>query len=362
MFIKSRLTLARRRRGLLKSRLAEESGLTVRSITAYEAGTSEPLPAALERIAEVLRFPLDFFSGPSVDELRPETASFRALSRMSAATRNRALAAGQLAMELGDWIAARFNLPPSDVPDLKDFGDPEAAADALRATWNLGERPVGNMVHLLESKGVRVFSLAEDAEDVDGFSLWKAGTPYIFLNTLKSGERGRFDAAHELGHLVLHAHGSPGGRDAEVEANRFASAFLMPRGSVVAKAPWLPTVDAMIRGKRSWNVAAVALAYRLHALSLVSDWHYRTLCIQMAPFRKSEPNGIPRETSQLLEKVFAALREEGKTKADVSRELRVHPEDIDALVFGLVMTPVQGGRTGIPSGGTPGARAKLRLV
>lgn len=361
MFNKSRLTLARRRRGLLKARLAEESGLTVRSITAYEAGTSEPSPAALERIAEVLRFPLQFFSGSSIDELRSETASFRALSRMSAATRNRALAAGQLAMELGEWITARFHLPACDLPDLKDVGDPEAAAGTLRATWNLGERPIGNMVHLLESKGVRVFSLAEDAEDVDGFSLWKAGIPYVFLNTLKSGERGRFDAAHELGHLVLHAHSSPGGRDAEVEANRFASALLMPRASVVARAPWLPTVDAMIRGKRTWNVAAVALAYRLHALGLLTDWHYRTLCIQMASFRKSEPNGIPRETSQLLDKVFAALREDGKSKADVARELGFYSEDIDALVFGLVMTPLQGGRAGGTAGGTPG-RARLRLV
>jgi len=56
-----------------------------------------------------------------------------------------------------------------------------------------------------------------------------------FLNTLKQSERGRFDAGHELGHLVLHQHGSPnGGQEIERAANDFAAAFLMPRSSVLA--------------------------------------------------------------------------------------------------------------------------------
>jgi hypothetical protein len=47
--------------------------------------------------------------------------------------------------------------------------------------------------------------------------------------------RGRFDAAHELGHLVMHGHERPlPGPEAEREANQFASAFLMPRADVVA--------------------------------------------------------------------------------------------------------------------------------
>jgi hypothetical protein len=54
-----------------------------------------------------------------------------------------------------------------------------------------------------------VFSLALDAAEVDAFSMWRQSTPYVFLNTKKSAEHGRFDAAHELGHLVLHRHGSP---------------------------------------------------------------------------------------------------------------------------------------------------------
>jgi len=67
--------------------------------------------------------------------------------------------------------------------------------------------------------------------------MWKEGTPFIFLNSAKSAERGRHDAAHELGHLVLHRHGGPIGRKAEEQANAFASAFLMPRSSILAHVP-----------------------------------------------------------------------------------------------------------------------------
>jgi len=36
-------------------------------------------------------------------------------------------------------------------------------AEALRHHWGIGELPINNIIHLLESKGVRIFSLAVDA-------------------------------------------------------------------------------------------------------------------------------------------------------------------------------------------------------
>jgi Zn-dependent peptidase ImmA (M78 family) len=75
---------------------------------------------------------------------------------------------------------------------------------------------------MFSAGGIRIFSLAIDAREVDAFSLWKAATPFVFLNGNKSSEHSRYDAAHELGHLVLHHHGTPQGRDAEREADAFA--------------------------------------------------------------------------------------------------------------------------------------------
>ena len=62
MFTPSRLTLARKRRGLMKNKLAELVGVTGRSISAYEAGESEPSEATVDALASTLRFPKEFFS------------------------------------------------------------------------------------------------------------------------------------------------------------------------------------------------------------------------------------------------------------------------------------------------------------
>lgn len=387
MFNAQRLTLARKRRGMKKRELAERIGLTEKSVSNYEAGTQEPEGGTLKKLSEALRFPEAFFFGDDPEVPTPDVASFRSLSKMTASQRDSALGAGAVALLLNDWIESRFQLPEPDVPDLGREGgaitgaggdqgshepeeypsrasvqDPEVAAGMLRAHWGIGELPVKNMIALLESKGVRVYSLAIDAREVDAFSMWKGGRPYIFLNTFKSAEHCRFDAAHELGHLVLHQHAQPQGPDLEREANAFASAFLMPKSSVLANAPRSATLPSLIRHKKHWLVSVAALNYRLHALGLTTDWTYRTLCIQLAQagYRLKEPESINHEKSLVLEKVFSALREEGLNKIDVARQLSISPEEINELTFGLMLNALKGGR-GLDTAPKQ-SRAALRLV
>ncbi len=119
---------------------------------------------------------------------------------MTAAERDAALAAGQIGFLISDWVIERFDLPEAQLPDLQLF-EPEIAAQMLRQEWSLGEKPISNMIRLLEAKGVRVFSLAENTTHVNAYSLWRKRVPYVFLNTVKSAESSRFDAAHELAHL-----------------------------------------------------------------------------------------------------------------------------------------------------------------
>jgi Zn-dependent peptidase ImmA (M78 family) len=298
-------------------------------------------------LAEVLKFPTSFFEAGDLAEIPDEAASFRSLSRMSASDRHAALASGRLALALHDWISARFRLPEPSVPKLGPGVDPETAAQIVRAEWSMGEKPVSNVVHLLEAHGVRVFSLAQECHEVDAFSLWRSAQPFVFLNTQKSGEHSRFDAAHELGHLVLHWHHELPqlNKQAEKEAHRFAAAFLMPAASVLSSVPRLPNLQDLMRGKRRWKVSVAAYTHRLHELKRLTDWQYRTLIVDISQrgYRTNEPKPIQRETSQILNKVFATLRREGVSKADIARELDLYPEDLDALVFGLAMLPVLGG-------------------
>jgi Zn-dependent peptidase ImmA (M78 family)/transcriptional regulator with XRE-family HTH domain len=358
-----RLTFARKRRGLTKTRLAAEAGLPLRLIVCFEAGQIPPDDAAVQRLVGTLKFPVGFFFQDDIEELDANGVSFRSMSKLTAPKRSTALGAGSLALALNDWIEQRFVLPSCRVADLSGDATPEAAADWVRREWGLGETPIKNMVHLLESRGIRVFSLAIDAREVDAFSFWRNGTPFVFLNTRKSAERSRYDAAHELAHLVMHKHAAPNGQDAELQANAFASAFLMPRQSVVSHAPRLATVDGLIQLKKIWNVSVVALARRLHDIGIVTDWHYHLLCKQMSTrgYRTSEPEGSRREASQVLSKVMAALREDGISKADIARDLCVDQAEIEELIFGLAITGVASSSNPIRKNSASG-RPELRVV
>jgi Zn-dependent peptidase ImmA (M78 family)/DNA-binding XRE family transcriptional regulator len=344
-FNPSRLEFARTRRGWTKARLAKELGLQVRSIQGYESGEYAPEPEKLAMICDMLRFPAEFFSGDDLPSIAPEAASFRSMSKMSATLRNTALGAGVTALVLNDWIEERFRLPEADIPDLSDLS-PEDAAATLRRMWGLGEAPIGNLIHLLESKGVRVYSLAIEAREVDAFSVWHRERPFVFLNTVKSAEHSRFDGAHELAHLVRDRHSMLHGQahspTMEREANAFASAFLMPKASVLARKAGVMTIDKLVHLKQIWGVSLAALAFRMNQLGLFSEWAYRNLCIQIAKsgYRVSEPNPMRPEVSQLLRKVFDALRGDGITRSTLARELCMTKEDIDNLTFGLTLSSV----------------------
>lgn len=323
-----------------------------------------PHPGTLEQTAKALGFPVSFFSGPDLEEIPTEAASFRSMARMTASQKHAAQASGSLALALHGWISERFKLPEPDVPRVGPGVDPETAAEVVRAEWGLGEQPIPNLVHLLEVHGVRVFSLTQECREVDAFSLWLR-QPFVFLNTQKSAEHSRFDAAHELGHLVMHGHHEiPQGKEIEREANQFASAFLMPAAGVLASAPRAPSISDLIRAKTPWRVSVSALAYRLHELHALSDWHYRRLAVEISQrgYRTDEPEPIARETSQILNKVFAALRREGTSKAEVAHALHLHPGDLDRLVFNLALLPLDADDMGAHSAKPTVSERTLRLV
>jgi Zn-dependent peptidase ImmA (M78 family)/DNA-binding XRE family transcriptional regulator len=376
MLTPSRLTLARQRRGLTLVQLSAAMGISVRSLSAYENGHQQPNQSTVDKLARALEMPGEFLRASDVDPIPLDAISFRAPSKLTAGQRDAARAAGRIALLLSDWIGERFELPAPDVPSLSTM-DPETAAEVVRARWGLGVAPLGNLVWLLEAHGVRVFSLATDCAAVDAYSFIWQQRPHALLNTAKSGERGRFDAAHELGHLVLHSdHRLPHGPAAEQEANRFAAAFLMPRASVLAAGLVGATSDRILAAKATWRVAAVALAYRLYELDLLTEWGYRTACVDLSRrgYRTGEPGGIPRETSQLLDKVLRQLRAERVTPADIARDLHITPTELNRHVFGLVPTaapsgpvaaaapsdPMPSGRSAAPATGQ-GSR-RLRLV
>ena len=102
--------------------------------------------------------------------------------------------------------------------------------------------PISNMVLLLENQGAdcgtRPTRRGHPGRACHS-SLLRTGGPYIVIGIDKgSPARWRFDAAHELGHVLLHAKVRRETLDRpeqhkkiEEQAHRFARAFLLPLAS-----------------------------------------------------------------------------------------------------------------------------------
>ncbi|QDH17399.1 helix-turn-helix domain-containing protein [Swingsia samuiensis] len=335
MFNPKRLTLARQRKRLTARSLAEQARLATDTIARLEKGQHEPDPNTINNIASVLGYPRNFFYMDDPEDLNSDSISFRSFSKMSAKERQAAEGAGQLALSLMDWVETRFSLPNVDIPDLNHESSPAIAAYLVRQAWGIGESAIGNLIGLLETHGIRVFSLSEDTSSVNAFSFWRDNKPFVFLNNFKTAESSIFDTAHELGHLVLHKQDNIRDiKNAEKEANAFASAFLMPENDIKSRIGYPITVDVILKAKLRWRVSAMALAYRLHTLGMLTPWQYKSICIELGRrgYRTDEPIGVRRETSTIWIKVLQSLWRNKISKHEIAQDLNWPLEELEGLI------------------------------
>lgn len=359
----ARITLARELRGLTKAALAAELGVSSRTVRTFE---SDGAPAArAQALAKALAVGESFFVLPDVAEVTFEDGFFRSLRSATAAQRASARASASIGTDLYGFITDRFTLPRLNLPEA-DLTSPEQAARTLRAAWGRGTEPLPNLIQLAESHGVRVMSLPVQSRTVDAFSFIRNRQAYAFLSTAKTAESSRFDLAHELGHLVMHAHQpltsdtrSSADTDLERQADRFAAEFLMPAEAVLPRSSKEPAVPEILNLKRSFHVSAMAMAKRLHTLGRATEWAYRKNCAELTKrgYRAEEPEGMPRERSRVFDVVFPSLRKKGNLENQLSDALGIRLPLVHELTFAQVPVPVSGGQQSVPVG-----RPKLTLV
>ena len=133
----------------------------------------------------------------------------------------------------------------------------------------------------------------EDLHRVDAFSHHHGRRPIVLLNPVKNDKaRGRFDAAHELGHLVIHHDAEAGSRLVENQAHAFAAEFLAPAAEIVDELP--RTIDwvALQKLKRRWGLSLRALVVRARTLELFNENTYRRALRQLAGFGLPEPGSL----------------------------------------------------------------------
>ena len=183
----------------------------------------------------------------------------------------------------------------------------------MRERWQLGQGPIADVVGVMERHGVVVARLPAHSDRVDAFSCWIGARPYVVLTSNKqAADRSRFDAAHELAHLLFHPDAVPGAKSQESEAQSFASAFLLPRASVTPELPSRPDFTRLVDMKLRWRVSIQALLRRGHDVGIYSDAAYRRAMTRLSTlgWRKSEPGDAgPPEQPTLLARAADMLRQ-----------------------------------------------------
>lgn len=244
-FVGARLTEARLASALSATQLAEAVGLSPQSISKYENGRQTPQLETLHELARTLGVPPTLFLKPC-PSTHDEPVFWR--GSLSAPSSMKARAGVRLGWmkEIIDYLAGFFDFPALHIPridipavDRVSLDFIEDAAKETRRSWNITAGPIPDAVAKLEANGILVSRIHVLAEKLDAFSQWsqRFGIPFIVLSRDKASAcRQRFDALHELGHMVLHRGVDPRRLEdrssynlLERQAHWFACAMLLPK-------------------------------------------------------------------------------------------------------------------------------------
>ena len=347
-----RLAQARESRGLTQVALARLIDRSSSSISRWEGGEQSPESQALAALATVLDVPVAFFLRPLPDGgsaplfFRSMASTTRSLRRR---TRARLRWVQEIALSLQEWV----DLPVVDVPVMKDLSDYrairhqdiETMANRCREAWELGGGPIVDVLLVLENAGIVVIKDEVGSVRMDGLSNWWAADrrPYVLIARDKDTcVRSRMDAAHELGHLVLHRgleqgvlNSNADFREIERQAFDFAGAFLMPAESFAAEV-WTPSLNAFLALKERWKTSIAAMIKRCAKLHMLSEEYERRLWKHYSArgWRRSEPldGELEVENPRLLSRSVQLLVDEKvRDRRSLLSDFRLQGPDVEAL-------------------------------
>ena len=340
-----RLRLARELRGWTQRSLADEmessgNAVTPAALSQLELGRTTPTGKTLLAIAGATGLPLDYFIRHDADS--NIDGFFRSLRSAPARERRWAVARAHLLHDAVRVVEHYVELPDLQVPRIslpvRDRASIEEAASIVRTLWGLGSFPVPNVLRELEGHGIPTTRLALDRKKLDAFSVWFPDRPIVVLVADKdSTARSRFDAAHELGHGVLHGPSDVGTKEAEQEAHWFAAAFLMPEESIsnvlAPSVKWRELMDV----KAEWGVSLAALLLRARNLKILSDARYVSAVKYMSArgWRKAEPGDRllgPPEEPRLIQAAVRQLQKTGLDIEDLAGEAGLPAGDLRELL------------------------------
>jgi Zn-dependent peptidase ImmA (M78 family)/transcriptional regulator with XRE-family HTH domain len=343
-FLAQNLRLARLFHGFSLQELADTVGKSKQYLSRLESGIEQPAELLELDLADALDVLPDFFRALDPMPIAEEQCHFRKQLTTKVALRQAARARGEMFKRLVSVLDRNLDFPPYGFlhEEATSPEEIEKVAEASRANWGLGLGPIANMTRVAEHAGAVLMRMDGLSNEIDAIS-FATRRPVITLNAEgKSACRARFAIAHEIGHLTIHVGVQTGDRMTENQANRFASAFLMPRAYFIkecqrafrgSRLNWSAIVDI----KYKWKVSKAAILYRGRQLGVFTEEQYRsgviTLRRHSEAIHEHEDNDFIPESPEIIIDGLQILEQQcGIPRSAIAREMFVKPKILDQLL------------------------------
>ncbi|MET8177234.1 XRE family transcriptional regulator [Streptomyces sp. NPDC005336] len=362
-----RLRTLRELLGLTQAQLSKMSGVGASWISEVENGYKDHDDTKLQMIADATETPFGFFyvqpKSVPLDSLR-----FRKLASAKRTVTKRVHAFYNESYRVSEEMltSERYPTPPlpyATMDEVTDEDIEELAIETRQALRLAPDLPIPHLTRALERGGIAVapIVLNDPAGGEDqvtgnhfGVSYWGGLGDVALIGYFpgENGDRDRFTLAHEIGHLVLHTF-RPRAADPEGEANRFASALLVPRERALEAISERMTLTEYARLKATWGVSIQSLIMRGAAVGVIDETRKRSLYVQLSQrgWRKKEPVHVGQEEPLLLWTLLS--RKFGvKPYVPAAEELSIPP----TVLRSIAPTPEKvRGNSPVPSGSHVGA-------
>ncbi|ADD67422.1 helix-turn-helix domain protein [Denitrovibrio acetiphilus DSM 12809] len=317
-----RLKELREERGVSQAELGEFLGVSRQTIAAWENGDREPSVLQFSRICKLLKVSLELLLDE--EHSAEPVLLFRADKRELLSNDMRRICATK-AYDYANIEAIVGAVPTIPITHhLYEYDEVVIEKKALETRDWLGieDAPLGDVLQLLEEKGLKIFEIPLD-DEVSGFSAYDEDHGgVIYVNSNHRIERQYFTALHELGHMIFHKKDYIKNTELNKEtskirekiADRFAGALLLPRDIAESelrlfRKKWIPN-PVLLDMKKRYKASMRTILVRAAQVGIISN----ALCFKQIRAidekygKKSEAGDLEKkELRRLKRMVFVAL-------------------------------------------------------
>lgn len=308
-FYGSNLKFARLYRGLSMEELGNRIGKSKQIISQYESEEDMQQPSfdVVATISEELKFSISFFYTEKKNKNQEITTYFRALLSSNKKDKISQSKKATVIIEIYKFLEKYIEFPKLNLPTIEETdiekNDYKKITTTIRKHWGLEDKPISNIINVLEANGFILSSINTNTDDIDAFTHYVQiqNERYFCIvlgNEKESFVRRQFSTAHELAHVILHGTkidmdmlSREEFRNIEREADKFAAELLLPEESFKKDLVYPTNLKFYEELKKKWKVSIIAMILRALELKCITQNQFQYLLKQAYAkgYRTKEP-------------------------------------------------------------------------